>query len=121
MAPRLNPAVKEGWGASKLMSGAVLCLGRPSHTGAVGAAVERAVRLHAVTYDLYPAMLAGGGKRVDRALEAVERPRLLAGHGDYKGFVIIVTTNVTLCHTYSPLPDLTTVYYLPTTVELANA
>jgi hypothetical protein len=45
----------------------------------VGAAVKGAVRLYTVAYDLDTAVLAGRGERVDRALEAVEHVRLVAG------------------------------------------
>ncbi len=79
-------------------SGAVLRFGRAGHTGAVGAAVERAVHLDTVADDLYAAVLAGWGERVNRALEAVERTWLLTGHGDLEGFVVLVTAQVALGH-----------------------
>ena len=54
-----------------------------------------AVRLHAVADDFYSAVLAGGGEHVYGALEAVERPRLLAWHGNLKGFVVVVASLIT--------------------------
>src|SRR5262249_56084903 len=42
---------------------------------AVGAAEHASVGLHSVTDDTAPAVLAGRRHRVDRALEAIERPR----------------------------------------------
>jgi hypothetical protein len=53
---------------------------RAGHARAVGAAVEVAVRLYAVAYDLHAAVLAGGSQGVNSTLEAVEGMRALAGH-----------------------------------------
>jgi hypothetical protein len=52
----------------------------PGHARAVGAAVEAAVRLHAVTDHLDAAVLAGRSEGVDGALEAVEGTRVATGH-----------------------------------------
>ncbi len=47
-------------------------LGRPLFVCAVGAAVERAVRLDAMTENLAAAVITHGREFMDRALEAVE-------------------------------------------------
>lgn len=52
--------------------GSVLNLGGTGHTGTVGAAVDGAVGLNAVADNPATAVLAGRGKRVDGAFEAVE-------------------------------------------------
>ena len=52
-------------------------LGGSGHARAVGAAVDGAVRLYPMADDPDPAVLAGRGESVDRALEAVEHVRLV--------------------------------------------
>src|SRR5918997_339796 len=61
-------------------SNAVLRRARPGHARAVGAAVNRAVRLHAMADDPDATVLARRGERVNRALEAVEHVWLVVGH-----------------------------------------
>ena len=55
-------------------------LGGSGHTGAVGAAVEEAVRLYTVADNPNAAVLAGRSERVDGTLEAVEVVRISPGH-----------------------------------------
>ncbi len=61
-------------------SGPVLYIGCTGHAGAVGAAVQGTVRLHTVADDPDATVLAGRGERMDRALEAVKRARLVSGY-----------------------------------------
>src|SRR5215204_3289860 len=68
------------------------------HTRAVGAAVEVALCLDAVSYHLDAAVLAGWRERVDGTLEAVEGARTLTGHVYLKGLVVLISTNFALGH-----------------------
>src|SRR5215204_1676321 len=74
----------------------------PGHPGAVGAAVEVAVRFYAVPYDPAAAVLAGGGERVDCTLEAVESVRIAPGHTYLKSLIVLISTDLTLGHLHSP-------------------
>lgn len=67
------------------------------HRGARRAAVECFVRFDSVPDDTAVAMSAMGRKRVDGALERVERVRLTA-HGDGERLVVAVPANFALCH-----------------------
>jgi hypothetical protein len=69
----------------------------------MGAAVEVAVRLDAVSDDLHSAVLAGGGEGMYGALKAVEGVRGSTGHRDFEGLIIIVATHFALGHVYHPL------------------
>src|SRR5262249_34357320 len=53
--------------------------------------------LHSVTDDTAPAVLAGRRHRVDRALEAIERPRPTPVR-DLERLSVIVSAHVTTCH-----------------------
>ncbi len=66
--------------AGGAFSGPVLYLGSTGHAGAVGAAVQRTVRLHTVTDNPDATVLAIRGERVDRALEAIKHVWLISGH-----------------------------------------
>jgi hypothetical protein len=66
----------------------------------VGAAIEVAVRLNAVSDHLDVAVLAGGGKGVNRALETVEGARALAGHAYLKSFIVVISADFALGHIY---------------------
>src|SRR6185437_3974615 len=67
------------------------------HVGAIGAAVERAFALDAVSDDFAAAVRARGRKRVNRALERVEGVGFtLHGHGER--FVVVVPAHFTFCH-----------------------
>src|SRR5215203_6556672 len=74
----------------------------PGLAGAMRAAVDRA-RLHAMTAYPDPAVVAGGSKGVRCALEAVKGVRISPGHNYLEGLVVLVATNLTLSHYYSPL------------------
>jgi hypothetical protein len=64
----------------------------------VGAAVEVAVCLYAVSDHLDAAILAGRREGVDCTLEAVEGARSLTGHAYLKSLVILISTNFALGH-----------------------
>jgi hypothetical protein len=70
----------------------------------VGAAVEVTVRLNAVADNLAPAMLAGGGKGMDGALEAVEGTRACPGHTYLESLVVLISADLALGHDYHPFP-----------------
>jgi hypothetical protein len=76
------------------------------HARAVGAAIERAVRLDAVPDHLDAAILAVGREGMYRAFEAVESVRVSTGHTYLKGLVILISTDLALSHLYSPFPQL---------------
>src|SRR5690606_21565987 len=67
-------------------------------TRAMGAAVEVAVGFDAVTDDPHPAVGAGLGQQVDRALEAVERVLVPLGGANRECLVIIIPADVATCH-----------------------
>jgi hypothetical protein len=83
--------------------GAVLDPGSSSHTRAVRAAVEGAVRLHPVSNDPDAAELASRGERVYCTLEAVKHVRLIAGVLYSEGLVVLVAANFALSHLNHPL------------------
>src|SRR5438874_2484951 len=64
---------------------------------AVGAAVDRSVRLDAVPDDPAVAVIAGRREGVDRALEGVERVRLAVAD-DLERLVVLVPAYLTLAH-----------------------
>jgi hypothetical protein len=66
---------------------------RAGHARTVGAAVEVTVRLDAVADHLHATVLAGGGKGVNGALEAVEGVRIVPGHTYLEGLVVPHTGN----------------------------
>src|SRR5918995_6668297 len=68
---------------------------------AVVAAIERAAVFQTVPDDTRAAMLAGRGKRVDRAFEAVECVRL-AVHDDLKRLVVVVAAGFACGHDKHP-------------------
>ena len=70
------------------------------HARAVGAAIERAVRLDAVPDHLDAAILADRGERVDRTLETVEGVRVPAGHAYLKSFIVVISADFALGHIY---------------------
>src|SRR5215218_7765233 len=74
----------------------------PSLAGAMRAAVDRA-RLHAMTADPDPAVVAVGSKGVRGALEAVKGVRISPGHNYLEGLVVLVAANLALSHPNSPL------------------
>lgn len=82
-----------------------MCFGRASHPGAMGAAVNRAIRLHPVADDLDAAVLARWGEGVDGALEAVEHVRLVARHAQLKRLVVLVAAYFALGHLYNSSPS----------------
>ena len=82
-----------------------MCLGGSSHPGAVGAAVNGAIRLYTVTDDLDAAVLARWGERMDRALEAVEHVWLIAGHFYPKRLVVLVAAHFALGHLCNSSPS----------------
>lgn len=65
--------------------------------GAVCPAVEAALRLHAVTNDPAPALMAGRGERMDRALEAVKDVSLISAY-QLEGLVVVVPANLAYGH-----------------------
>jgi hypothetical protein len=71
----------------------------------VGAAEEATVRLHAVADDLDAAVLTRWGEGVDRALEAIERVRVAAGHTYVKSLVVLISTDFAPGHLDPPLPE----------------
>jgi len=71
-------------------------------TRAIGAAVERIIRLDAVPDDLALAVAAHRREFVNRTFEAVKR-MTLARRNDFKGQVVIIATYFARCHCYSPL------------------
>ena len=78
-------------------------LGRTGHTGAVSAAVEGAIRLYAVSDNPDPAVFAGRSECVDGTLEAVENVGLVTRPLYPEGLIVLVTTNLALCHLPRPL------------------
>ena len=66
---------------------------RASHASAVGAAVEVAVRLDAVSDHPDPAILTRRGEGVDRTLEAVEGVRVATCYRDGERLVVPYTTH----------------------------
>ena len=56
-----------------------------------------------MTADPDPTVVADGSKGVRGALEAVKGVRISPGHNHLEGFVVLVATNLTLSHSYSPL------------------
>jgi hypothetical protein len=72
------------------------------HARAVSAAVKVTVRFDAVPDYLDVAVLAGGGKGVDSALEAVEGARLVPRHTYLKSLVVVVATDFTSGHSSTP-------------------
>lgn len=71
-------------------------------TGAMGAAIDMILYLHAVTDDAAATMPADGGKRRDRALKAV-KGMLFAIHCHFKALSILIATNVTSSHIFGLL------------------
>ena len=59
----------------------------------MGTAIEAAVCLNAVAYDLHAAVLAGGSQGVDSTLEAVEGARLAPRHTYLEGLVVLISAN----------------------------
>ena len=86
---------------------------RASHARAVGAAVEAAVGLDAVPDHLDVAVLAGGGKGMDRALETVECMRASISRTYLKSLVVVVSTDFALGHGFAPFLGLPLVDYSP--------
>ena len=70
------------------------------HTRAMGTAIEAAVCLNAVAYDLHAAALAGGSQGVDSTLEAVEGMRALAGHTYLESLIVVISADFALGHIY---------------------
>jgi hypothetical protein len=66
----------------------------------VGTAIEVAVRLDAVAYDLHAAVLAGGSQGVDSTLEAVEGMRVATGHTYLESLIVVISTDFALGHIY---------------------
>jgi hypothetical protein len=67
----------------------------------VGTAIKRAFCLYTVPDDATATMIAPWSQRMNSTLKAVEGMDL-ACHTDGKGFIIIVSTNFTLRHFFSP-------------------
>ena len=78
--------------------------------GAMRAAVDRA-RLHAMTADPDPAVVADGSKGVRGALEAVKGVRISPGHNHLEGLDVLVAANLALSHSNSPLSPYRTRQY----------
>ncbi len=76
----------------------------PGFSGAVGAAVDRAIRFYTMPDDPGPTTGADGSEHVYRALEAVEYVRS-ASHYDLEGIVVLVTANLASSHTHYPAPS----------------
>ena len=66
------------------------------------AAVDHRARLHAMTADPDPAVVADGSKGVRGALEAVEGVRIYSGHNHLEGRDVLVDANLALSHSYHP-------------------
>src|ERR687898_2716223 len=77
--------------------GAVLKLHDAGLARAMGAAVHRPVRLHAMADHLAPAVRALRGHGVNRALERIEHVRL-AADPDLERLVVLVTAHLALRH-----------------------
>jgi hypothetical protein len=73
----------------------------------VGATVKGAVGFGPVPHNLAAAVFAHGGKLVDRALEAIERMGMSAGH-DLEGAIVVVAADFTAGHEASSKRDSTT-------------
>jgi hypothetical protein len=69
--------------------------------GTVGTAIKRAICLHTVPDNAAATMVTPWSQRMNSALKAVKGMDS-ARHTDGKGFIIIVPTNFTLCHFFSP-------------------
>jgi hypothetical protein len=65
--------------------------------GAVSATVDHAVCFHPMANNLALAMRTRRGNRMNRALKAVKN-MFLAGHRDFKAFVVLVGANFTFGH-----------------------
>jgi hypothetical protein len=78
--------------SSVIYQAALACL-----AGAVGTAVQDAVRLNAMAHDPASAVLAGRRESMDCTLEAVESTPL-AGHHNLEGFVVVIATHLALSH-----------------------
>jgi hypothetical protein len=66
-------------------------------SGTVGAAEKGPLRLHAVTHDFAPAVIAYRSQLVDGTLEAVEGVRMTGG--DYlEGEIVVVTADFASSH-----------------------
>src|SRR5687768_326558 len=97
-------AVRPHDSAATDLSGAVAQLRHTFCFGAVITAEERAVLLKPVTDDLDAAIRAGGGKRVNCALEAVEcvNPSVFR---DLEGLVVVVTARFAFRHGKCPVRE----------------
>ncbi len=74
-------------------------LAMPGFSGAVSAAVDRAICFYPMPDDPGPTTGANGSKRVYRALEAVEYVRSVSQY-DLEGIVVLVTANLASSHTH---------------------
>ena len=69
--------------------------------GAMDAAIDRVVVLHAMADNAAVAMRADGGERGDGAFKAVEHVRPTS-HEHLKGLIVLVAAYFTLCHHMIP-------------------
>jgi len=76
-------------------------LGNAGVFGAIGTAEEKPVRLNSMPDDLASAVIADRRQSMDSAFEAIKNVRF-ARRSHFEAFVILISTDFTLCHGSSP-------------------
>jgi hypothetical protein len=66
---------------------------------AIGAAINDFIRFYAVADDSTPAVSAGRRQTMNRAFKTIETV-FLARHRHFKGEMILISANITLCHDF---------------------
>jgi hypothetical protein len=74
----------------------------PFHAGAVAAAKEAPVCLHAVADDPDAAVLAGRGESVDCTLETIEGVRVATSHSHLEALVVLISADLAPGHLHHP-------------------